>query len=135
VISGHVVIAFMLTIGGVWHCHVQPFAFARKLLVISAESILSYSIGAVALMGFVASIWCASNTTVYPEDFFGPALNMKFSFSPYFADSINLPLVVHTARAWLANAHFFLAFFFLQGHFWHGLRSLGFDFRNHLRVC
>jgi len=104
VISGHVVIAFMLTIG------------------------------AVALMGFVASIWCASNTTVYSEDFFGPALNMKFSFSPYFADSINLPLVVHTARAWLANAHFFLAFFFLQGHFWHALRSLGFDFRNHLGV-
>lgn len=40
VIGGHVVIAFMLTFGGVWHILVPPFAFARRLLVFSGESIL-----------------------------------------------------------------------------------------------
>lgn len=65
-VGGHVVVALMLTAGGVCHILVPPLPFAGKLLLFSAEAILSYSIGGVALAGLVTSLWCASNATSIP---------------------------------------------------------------------
>ena len=57
-------------------------------------------------------------------------MKLNFAFSPYFSDTVALSDSSYSSRAWLANTHFYLAFFFLQGHLWHALRGMGFNFKS-----
>jgi len=141
VMGGHAFLGFAEILGGAHHIATkmgsgilgQYTKFKGKGLL-GAEAILSWSLAGIGWMAIVAAFWCASNTTVYPEAWYGEPLALKFGISPYWIDtgdvSDSTAFFGHTTRAALANVHYYFGFFVLQGHLWHAIRALGFDFRS-----
>ena len=70
--SKHIYVAILCVFGGLWHIFTNPWPWARRCLVWSGEAYLSYSLGAVSLMGFIACCMVWFNNTVYPSEFYGP---------------------------------------------------------------
>ena len=140
VLGGHAFLAFLEITGGAFHIATKQVGEYTKFKgagLLSAEAILSFSCAGLGWMAVVAAFWCAQNTTVYPEAWYGEALILKFGIAPYWIDSVDLSggpaFFGHTTRAALANVHYYFGFFFLQGHLWHALRAMGFDFKRSLK--
>jgi len=140
VMGGHAFLAFLEITGGAFHIATKQVGEYTKFKgsgLLSAEAVLSWSLAGIGWMAVVAAFWCAQNTTVYPEAWYGEALILKFGVAPYWIDSVDLSggpaFFGHTTRAALANVHYYFGFFFLQGHLWHALRAMGFDFKKVLK--
>jgi photosystem II CP43 chlorophyll apoprotein len=99
VIGGHIWIGALLIAGGIWHIVSQPFPWVKRSLRISADALLSYSLGGLAFMAFVSWAFVAWNTTVFPEEFYG------------------------SDRLVSANVQLFLGLLALGGHLWHAYRA------------
>ena len=136
VMGGHAFLAFLMISGGALHIAQQTGQWTKYkgAGILSAESVLSFSLAGIGWMAIVAAFWCATNTTVYPEAFYGEPLTQKFTIAPYWIDTGDLSdgtaFFGHSTRAALTNVHYYFGFFFIQGHLWHALRSMGFDFKN-----
>ncbi len=83
IIGGHIWIGLICISGGVWHILTKPFGWVRRTFVWSGEAYLSYSLGALSLMGFIASMFVWFNNTAYPSEFYGPT-NAEASQSQAF---------------------------------------------------
>ncbi len=136
VMEGHAFLAFLEISGGAWHIATRQVGDYDKFKgagLLGSEAVLSWSLAGIGWMAIVAAFWCASNTTVYPEAFYGEPLAFKFGISPYWIDTGDLSdgnaFWGHTTRAAISNVHYYFGFFFIQGHLWHALRAMGFDFR------
>jgi len=136
VLGGHAFLAFLEITGGAFHIATKQVGEYTKFKgsgLLSAEAVLSWSLAGIGWMAVVAAFWCAQNTTVYPIDWYGEPLALKFGISPYWVDtgdvSDSTAFLGHTTRAALSNVHYYFGFFFIQGHIWHALRAMGFDFR------
>ncbi|MGP1386967.1 MAG: chlorophyll a/b binding light-harvesting protein [Thainema sp.] len=127
-VGGHIYVAVLLIAGGAWHILVPPFNWVKRVFLFSGDGILSYSLFGIAIAGFAASYYCGFDTLSYPEEFYGPTLELKSAFLPRYFEAQPTMANGYTSRVWLANAHFYLAFFFLQGGLWHFQRAMGFGF-------
>jgi photosystem II CP43 chlorophyll apoprotein len=72
IIGGHIWVGLICIFGGIFHVLTKPFGWARRAFIWSGEAYLSYSLGALSLMGFVAACYVWFNNTAYPSEFYGP---------------------------------------------------------------
>jgi photosystem II CP43 chlorophyll apoprotein len=72
IIGGHIWLGLICISGGIWHILTKPFAWARRAFIWSGEAYLSYSLGALSMMGFIAACFVWFNNTAYPSEFYGP---------------------------------------------------------------
>ncbi|MEM9449718.1 MAG: chlorophyll a/b binding light-harvesting protein [Cyanobacteria bacterium P01_E01_bin.6] len=105
-VGGHIWVGLLCISGGLWHIVTRPFKWANEQLIWSGEAYLSYSLSALALMGWSASCFVSVNELAYPSVFYGPV-----GFNTV------------SARTFLANAHIVLGFVALLGHVWHAFRA------------
>jgi photosystem II CP43 chlorophyll apoprotein len=99
VVGGHIYIAAILMLGGVWHILVPMLPWARKILRVEADAILSYSLGGVAFMAFLSCAYIAANRLVFPDALYGSTRLV----------SVNLQALLGTIA--------------LGGHLWHAYRA------------
>jgi chlorophyll a/b binding light-harvesting protein len=134
VMGGHAFLAFFEIGGGIFHIftkQIGEYTEFKGSKFLSAEAVLSWSLAGIGWMAIIAAFWCATNTTVYPVEFFGDPVELKFVLAPgwYDAAPIDGAPLGHSSRAWLCNFHYIIGFFNIQGHLFHALRAAGFDFK------
>jgi photosystem II CP43 chlorophyll apoprotein len=72
IIGGHIWIGLTCIFGGIWHVITKPFGWVRRAFIWNGEAYLSYSLGALSFMSFIASAYIWFNNTAYPSEFYGP---------------------------------------------------------------
>jgi len=97
VMGGHAFLAFVEITGGAFHIATKQtgeYTEFKGKNILSAEAVLSWSLAGIGWMAIIAAFWCATNTTVYPEAWYGETLALKFGISPYWIDTADMTGVV-----------------------------------------
>jgi photosystem II CP43 chlorophyll apoprotein len=71
-VGGHYWVGVYCLIGAIWHIQTRPFGIIVRGFSWSGEAYLSYSLSALALLGFIAAVYSWYNNTAYPSEFYGP---------------------------------------------------------------